>query len=739
MAAGLLLALAACKTASDPGAADATNPVTFPDPDLTPVPPADPPTDAPSPPPAGWPDAADILGGWFVRTFDTAALEQVRSQERFTRQDLDFTLSPTGHPRGRLTFRGSNAFEDAGVDYAWSTGLSGAGALISIVDSRIREDHPTLAGVELSLAPGSAAHTDMHGTSVASVLAGPHRLAPGAAIHHGAISFNDTNMLPRLDGIMRDAEAKGALVSNNSWAFVRSIDESMNGSFLDGSDGRRYVSALKGFARNGVVVFAAENDHAAQSAHVMAALPVLHPDLEGSWLTAINAIPVKRDGLVVSAERISAPCLEAARWCLAANGQLRVATEGPAHTGIGTGASFSAPQVSGALALLGEAFPDLDAGQLRARLLVTADNGFFVHEGEVEFAPGLRHGYSSEWGHGFLDLRAALLPIGQALMATRSGGQLSLDRAPLTAGRAMGDALSRGLAGIELVVTDQMSADFTIAAAGIVQESPNSSADRAPLAHRLSQDLAVHGPAAGLAAFRDEADVSPLRPAARTDTAGSPVGVTEEVALLAGEETHLTAIVGERGAGLRLTRRVDAGKAGFTFGLEGHEERSSILGLSATGGGSGSKHLSLVAQASVDLGDAAVFRLDGRMGRSDGGWLGELAEIDRLAFDSVGASITVADAASTGLLTIYARRPMAVTDGAASLTLARPAAAGLVDFTPASIALAPEHRQLDIGLEYSRRVGRSAHFSAAARWTEHSGNRAGSTDGEIGIALKARF
>lgn len=721
LATSLLLALGACKTSSSPAG-------------LSPAPPLD-----PTPPAAGWPELPEILGGWFVQDFDQTAVQQVRSQERFTRQHLSYTLSPSGHPDGRLTFRGSNAFEDAGVDYAWSTGLSGKGALVSVVDSRIRENHEALAGVEISLAPGAAPHTDTHGTSVAGVIAGPYGVAPDAAIHHGAISFSDTQMLPKLAGIMRDAEAKGALFSNNSWAFIRGIDESMNGSFLDGQDGRRYVSSLRDFSRNGIVVFAAENDHAARSAHVMAALPVLHPDLEQSWLTAINAVPVRDDGRVVSAERISAPCLEAARWCLAANGQLRVATDGRANTAVGSGASFAAPQVSGALALLSEAFPGLAPEQLRARLLATADNGFFPHEGEVEFAPGLRHGYSSEWGHGFLDLRSALLPIGQAHMATAAGGRVAMDQAVMVSGRAMGDALSRGLSSVELVMSDQLDSDFTMSADGLVHEGRQSAAEMSPLAMRLSRGDAGRARAAALAAIGDGKDGARLEPLARTDEAGSPIGLTQEIGLLAGEDAEITTIIGEYGTGVRLTRGFDAGNAGFTLGLEALEERGSIMGMSGPRRGYGSNHVAVVAGASFGLGDAALLRIDGRLGRSEGGRLGELAEIGHLGFDSIGASISFAGPSRSDLLTFYARQPLAVTGGTASLTLARPAAAGGLDFTPADVALAPDARQLDIGLEYARPIGQWAELSAAARWSDHHGNKAGRTDGEIGLTLQARF
>ena len=63
------------------------------------------------------------------------------------------------------------------------------------------------------------------------------------------------------------------------------------------------------------------------------------------------------------------------------------------------------------MALLAEAFPNHTAEQITDRLLAYADNSFFNHDAVVTFGNGVKHGYDDEFGHGILDIYAALLPI----------------------------------------------------------------------------------------------------------------------------------------------------------------------------------------------------------------------------------------------------------------------------------------------------------------------------------------
>ncbi|MFL2899706.1 MAG: S8 family serine peptidase, partial [Candidatus Pelagibacterales bacterium] len=141
----------------------------------------------------------------------------------------------------------------------------------------------------------------------------------------------------------------------------------------------------------------------------------------------------------------SSPCGETGVNCLAQDGYnitagaVRFPTapfDGSWYTSM-NGTSMATPQVSGAVALLWEAFPDNSPEVITKRLLLTADNSWFSTNvcledsnsdnifssgdsftascggttGTLTFN-GISHEYSSLYGHGTPDIYAALQPIG---------------------------------------------------------------------------------------------------------------------------------------------------------------------------------------------------------------------------------------------------------------------------------------------------------------------------------------
>ena len=78
------------------------------------------------------------------------------------------------------------------------------------------------------------------------------------------------------------------------------------------------------------------------------------------------------------------------------------------------GSSMGAPQVSGMIALLGQAFPNHTPEQLTDRLLASANNLWFTPNGNTTFTThgaSIQHGYDDVFGHGIPDFYAALSPI----------------------------------------------------------------------------------------------------------------------------------------------------------------------------------------------------------------------------------------------------------------------------------------------------------------------------------------
>ena len=167
------------------------------------------------------------------------------------------------------------------------------------------------------------------------------------------------------------------------------------------------------------------------------AFPTIFPKLSEAWINVVNLDLVGTKGSGTETYRLrSEKCgpKEVAKYCIAgdAHGIHLPAYNSSTKTSVMTGTSFMAPQVSGALALVAQAFPTQTPKQWTARLLASANNDikkapwinnypFVEHKtgnnysfdiiGEVDFGNGVKHGYSEGAGHGILDVYAALQPI----------------------------------------------------------------------------------------------------------------------------------------------------------------------------------------------------------------------------------------------------------------------------------------------------------------------------------------
>ena len=115
------------------------------------------------------------------------------------------------------------------------------------------------------------------------------------------------------------------------------------------------------------------------------------------------------------------PCGSTAAYCLSVDGwDVYAATYVNSGTSvyntsrISYGSSWSAPMVSGGVALMAQAFPNHTPEQLVDRILASANNVWFTPTGETTFTThgaSIKHGYHSTWGHGVPDFYAAMSPI----------------------------------------------------------------------------------------------------------------------------------------------------------------------------------------------------------------------------------------------------------------------------------------------------------------------------------------
>ncbi len=278
---------------------------------------------------------------------------------------------------------------------AHNQGYTGAGVTIGIVDSGVMANNAALSGrvvKNLTYVDPSTNNLNVgdvigHGTWVSEIAAGspfakfPGGIAPGADIVSARIiddnSGDDNGSTPPsqvtsadpLPQVNADLIAAGVKVQNNSWGGITWSASSTATTQL-------FDAAYSPFVNQwgGLVVFAAGNDSQANPSTI-AALPSLAPDLEKGWLTVVAT----NSNNPTQLESYSDKCGIAMNYCLAAPGDVIVLDKGTTTSTtnptyyIVEGTSLAAPQVTGAAALVWQAYPYFSNDLVRQTLLGTAD------------------------------------------------------------------------------------------------------------------------------------------------------------------------------------------------------------------------------------------------------------------------------------------------------------------------------------------------------------------------------
>ena len=307
------------------------------------------------------------------------------------------------------------------ADLAHAAGFTGAGTVIGIVDTGVNRSHPALSPrVSANLNYVSADENNLakddvvgHGTAVAQTAAGtafgawPGGIAPGATIvsariisdeepvDDGSGNGNSTSGALGLAPIHQALIDRGVKVMNNSWGGVYWTDPAATAPIA-----QEYRPFIIG--NGGLVVFATGNEGKANPSDT-AALPSMAgsngsmpaADLEQGWL-AVAAVDTDHPSQLAS---YSNACGVAMHYCLVAPGTVVVTGTDDSPTAPAywqwAGTSLAAPQVSGAAAVVWQAFPYFDNDLVRQTLLGTAtDLG----------APGV----DAVFGYGLLDVGKAI-------------------------------------------------------------------------------------------------------------------------------------------------------------------------------------------------------------------------------------------------------------------------------------------------------------------------------------------
>lgn len=133
--------------------------------------------------------------------------------------------------------------------------------------------------------------------------------------------------------------------------------------------------------------------------------------------------------------------------CIYENGQMLITTSGGQQfVTVFSGTSFSAPQVSGAVALLAQAFPNLTATQIVQIILESATDAGAT-------------GTDAVYGHGILDIAAAFAPQGTTSLAG-STALIPLGDDTAIGSSAMGDALG-GQGPLSTIVLDKYARAYS--------------------------------------------------------------------------------------------------------------------------------------------------------------------------------------------------------------------------------------------------------------------------------------
>jgi subtilase-type serine protease len=688
-----------------------------------------------------------ILFGLLTQSIDQALLNQATANVSNLLSQNRYSGSGAGLPWLRNNVDAAvpngvtnNPLQSSGAAFAHAAGFTGAGQLIAFSDSHISPSHTSLGGRVVLLtdnAPdeiceNNQCRDDEHATSVTSVALGSSPtfigVAPGATGIYGY--YGEAGDWEDLFDLGQFAIAGEAVAWNNSWGFdgLYVNTDGFNAAFA-GAEGSFYLATLSQYAvartdikDEGVVVFAVSNTDSG-NAGIMDGLPYLRQEFEAGWLAVANGVPTLSGTDVTSVYLLSSPCYQSARWCLVADGTWNAAVGPTNDYAFTTGSSFAAPQVAGALALLSEAFPLLSPHELRVRLLASAEDDFFNADATVELAAGFNKPYSVIYGHGFLDIEAALKPIGGTAMITSLGETVATNAPVLLTGSGFGDAVEVSLADTNVAVRDALSAGFVMPGTALTAGARPSSQAGALLAKAMRSDLAAARTAT---------------PAALSDPFAAFTGPV--LSMSAADGTGSAAVLvpqGDGALGFTLTRVLTDGPTKVELGLKLARDNCGLLSLD---GEDGAAMASVALGVTQDLGNGAFMALSGEMGLTDLGGDTALGNTSSARFDAVKLTAGQSDIFTKGdRLSVGVGMPIAIAQGETVLDLPVSRSGLAAGFEGVALDLAPENRQLDMELTYQTALADGVEMQLSIIHSDNFGNRAGETDTAGALAFAFRF
>ncbi|MDD2839506.1 MAG: S8 family serine peptidase [Rickettsiales bacterium] len=200
-----------------------------------------------------------------------------------------------------------------------------------------------------------------------------------------------------------------------------------------------------------IFVFSAGNDSYSQSS-IMTAVPLyfseFYDSTTGYYKNFINVVAYDTSAGTIAS--YSNACGVTAQYCLTAPGTDLVSTSTADGYALGSGTSFAAPTVTGAVAVLKGAFPYLTGAEITRLLFVTARDLGITGVDEV-------------YGWGMLDLERATRPVGATLVPidTRIASlSISLLGSSVKLSSTFANSLQN--ANLSFVILDDFNRTFTL-------------------------------------------------------------------------------------------------------------------------------------------------------------------------------------------------------------------------------------------------------------------------------------
>ena len=397
-----------------------------------------------------------------------------------------------------------DAIGAVGARQAYSLGLTGAGVKVAVVDTEIQASHVELSGkviAEYNACDGcdiDSGATGDHGTHVAGIVAGKkdgngiHGVAYDAdlvSIYFAEKSGGSLDIeADDFEVAIRAAVEDGARIFNNSWG---SGATSGNDSYLDVSSDLRDAVA-DAIDQGSVFVWAAGNDYSnnlnlgADNTSQEAKAALKYSEFMGGFINVVNLVydGNQQEWVISNEERGAAEhadsqiCGVTKDFCLGAPGTNMISGNGSGGYLIASGTSMAAPMVSGGIAILFQAFPYVETSDILDLLFVTAND--LGAEGVDEI-----------YGHGMMNLAAALEPSGPLTLATSGSTQtnsgLSLSGASLSGDTAFVGAISS--AASDMVALDSFDRAYAVGATGMTVLSQGEPHSASTLSESLRLDF----------------------------------------------------------------------------------------------------------------------------------------------------------------------------------------------------------------------------------------------------------